>query len=224
MELAARHGTAKTWDCVWIFFIFRSRGRGGPEPGASTASSDILAALFLITPRVGEKIAYVAYAPTGRSFLHLKPIRNSISLFLAAMLVLPVEALFAQASPPPSALHLVVVEGEGFIHNVRQRNGRDPVVRVEDQNQKPLTEAAVVFTLPTEGSSGEFGNGSKTLTIVTGRDGIAKAQGLKVHRVNGKLPIHVTASYRGLTTRTIINQSIEGAPPGATGKSGGSGK
>ena len=159
-------------------------------------------------------------------FPHLKPLRNLIFLLLATELVLPVKSLLGQApaAPTPTAIKIVVVEGEGFVHNVQQRSGRDPVVRIEDQNQKPLTEAAVVFTLPTEGSSGEFGNGSKTLTIVTGRDGIAKAQGLKVYRVNGKLPIHVTASYRGLTTRTIIGQTIEGAPPGATGKRGGHGK
>jgi hypothetical protein len=161
----------------------------------------------------------------GRSFRHLKPIRNLTSCLLAVALALPVEGLHGESPQAAStALNLVVVDGEGFVHNVRQRVRRDPVVRIEDQNGTPVKEAAVVFTLPTEGSSGEFGNGSKTLTTVTGADGLAKAQGLKVYRVNGKLPIHVTASYRGLTARTIVNQWIEGAPPGATEGKSGSGK
>ena len=163
----------------------------------------------------------------GRSFPQLKPIRNLISISLAAVLGLPVGNLSGQTpQAAPAAINIVVLEGEGLVHNVRQRGGarRDPVVRIEDEDQKPMNEAAVVFTLPTEGSTGEFGNGSKTLTIVTGKDGIAKAQGLKVYNVSGRLPIHVTASYRGLAARTIISQIIEGGEPGATGRKGGSGK
>jgi hypothetical protein len=162
----------------------------------------------------------------GGSIPHLKPIRNLISLSLALVLATPLQTLRGQSpQTTPSALNIVVIEGEGIVHNVRERNRRDPVVRIEDQSGAPIKEAAVVFTLPTEGSSGEFANGSKTLTLVTGADGLAKAQGMQVSRVNGKLPIHVTASYRGLSARTIINQFIEGAPPGATGrKSGGNGK
>ena len=161
----------------------------------------------------------------GGSIPHLKPIRNLISLSLAFVLATPLHTLRGQSTQTPTALNIVVIEGEGVVHNVQQRSRRDPAVRIEDQSGAPIKEAAVVFTLPTEGASGEFGNGSKTLTLVTGADGLAKAQGLQVSRVNGKLPIHVSASYRGLSARTIINQFIEGAPPGATGrKSGGSGK
>ena len=156
----------------------------------------------------------------------MKPIRNLISLSLALVLATPLHTLHGQSpQTPPTALNIVVIDGEGLVHNVQQRSRRDPVVRIDDQNGTPIKEAAVVFTLPTEGASGEFSNGSKTLTLVTGVDGIARAQGLQVSRVNGKLPIHVTASYRGVSARTVINQFIEGAPPGATGrKEGGSGK
>src|ERR1035437_2705000 len=57
-------------------------------------------------------------------------------------------------------LNIVVVEGEGAINNVRQRAARAPVVRVEEQNHKPIAGAAVAFTLPTGGASGEFSNGA----------------------------------------------------------------
>jgi hypothetical protein len=55
---------------------------------------------------------------------------------------------------------------------------------------------------------------------------LAKAQGLKLNQVGGKLPIHVTASFRGLQSRTTITQFVE-VPPGAkvsTSTGGGHGK
>src|ERR1700751_107357 len=95
----------------------------------------------------------------------LKPTRNSICIGLAIALILPVETLPAQdQTPPPAALNLLVVEGEGAINNIRQRVSRDPIVRVEDDNHKPIVGAVVVFTLPTEGATGEFGGGSKSVT------------------------------------------------------------
>ena len=123
-------------------------------------------------------------------------------------------------------IDIVVVEGEGAISNVRQRVTHDPVVRVEDDDHRPVAGAIVVFALPVSGASGEFVNGSKTLTVTTDKSGVAAAQGLKANEVPGKLQIYVTASYRGLRARTLINQ-ITQAPPGAkmpelqTPKSGG---
>ena len=57
------------------------------------------------------------------------------------------------------------------INNIRQRVSREPVVQVEDENHKPVAGAVVVFTLPTEGATGEFGNGSKNLTVTTDAQG-----------------------------------------------------
>ena len=133
---------------------------------------------------------------------------------------------FLIAFPPlhaqtlPTELNIVVVEGEGAINNVRQRVARAPVVRLEDQNHKPIAGAAVVFTLPTEGATGEFSNGGKSLTMMTDSQGTAAAQGLRLNQLAGKVPIHVNASYRGLTARTSINQFAV-LPPGAKASSGG---
>jgi hypothetical protein len=146
----------------------------------------------------------------------LKLTRSCISIGLALALILPAEMLPAQErdlTPPPAALNLLVVEGEGAINNIRQRVSRDPIVRVEDDNHKPIVGAVVVFTLPTEGATGEFGGGAKNLTVTTDAEGLAKAAGLKLGGLGGKLPIHITASYRGLTARTTITQFIE-VPPG----------
>jgi len=123
----------------------------------------------------------------------------------------------AMAQNVPALISIVVVEGEGAINNVRQRVARDPVVRIEDENHRPVVGAAVAFTLPISGASGEFGNGSKSVTVMTGQDGLAAAPRLKANAVAGKLQIYVTASYRGLRARALINQVSVEPPGGAHG-------
>lgn len=120
----------------------------------------------------------------------------------------------AAAQNAPSHISLLVVEGEGVSSGVRQRVTHDPAVKVEDEDHRPVAGAAVVFALPVSGASGEFVNGTRNLTVVTDQDGLATARGLKTNDTPGKLPIYVTASYRGLRARTLINQVVE-APPGA---------
>jgi len=128
----------------------------------------------------------------------------------------------AQTVPLPSRIDLVVAEGEGVVNNLHHRVAHDPVVKVVDDDQRPVANAAVVFSLPVSGASGEFGNGSKNLTIVTDTDGVAAARGLKTNEASGKLQILVTASYRGLRARALINQ-FNMASSSATGQKHGSG-
>jgi hypothetical protein len=127
-------------------------------------------------------------------------------------------AVFAQNVP--SSISLTVEQGEGVENNVSQRVARDPVVKVEDEDHRPITGAIVVFTLPSSGPSGEFGNGFKTLSVTTDNAGLATAQGLKTNQTPGKLQIYVSASYKGLRTRALITQFTI-APAGAAHKKGG---
>ena len=153
--------------------------------------------------------------------IHLKPgprwLRCGLSYLLIFTWTIPY--IRAQESPPEQ-LSIIVVDGEGAINHVRQRASRDPVVRIEDERNRPIAGATVVFTLPADGTSGEF-NGSKTSTLVTDNQGQATARGLKVNQTPGKLQIHVNASYRGVRSRTTITQ-FNMQVPGV--KSGGSGK
>jgi hypothetical protein len=89
---------------------------------------------------------------------------------------------------------------------------------VEDDDHRPVAGAAVVFALPVSGASGEFVNGAKNYTVVTGADGQATAVGLRTNDIPGKLQIYVTASYRGMRARALINQVVE-APAGAKPRS-----
>jgi hypothetical protein len=143
---------------------------------------------------------------------------KSLAILLCILIAFPA----LQAQSLPTELNIVVVEGEGATNNVRQRVVRNPLVRVEDENHKPVAGAAVVFTLPTEGATGEFTNGVKTLTVLTDRDGLAAAQGLKMNPIAGKIPIHINASYRSLTARATMTQ-YSVLPPGAKPASADSG-
>jgi hypothetical protein len=58
---------------------------------------------------------------------------------------------------------------------------------------------------------------------MTDAQGQAAAQGLKMNRVPGKVPIHINASFRGVTARTNLTEFSEAGPGAKTG-GGGSGK
>ena len=81
-----------------------------------------------------------------------------------------VRGLYSQ-TPMPREMNLIVVEGEGQSMNIGERAPKPPLVRMEDENHQPIVGAAVTFTLPTEGATGDFGGGSKTLTVVTDDQG-----------------------------------------------------
>ena len=154
--------------------------------------------------------------------LHFKSSSRWLHCGVCALLSSPwtFPSLQAQEAPAPTQLSIVVVDGEGAINHVRQRASRDPVVSVEDESQRPIAGATVVFTLPADGASGEF-NGSKTSTLVTDNQGKVIARGLKANQVPGTLQIHVNASYHGLASRTTItqfNMEVPGVKRGGSGK------
>src|SRR5215813_2562041 len=95
-------------------------------------------------------------------------------LLIGVPLAPPAAAQVPQGAAP--MLNLVIVEGEGAINNIKQRTQRETIVQVEDANHRPVAGAAVVFTLPSNGASGTFANGSRTITTVTSSDGRASVR------------------------------------------------
>lgn len=108
---------------------------------------------------------------------------------------------------PGRALQIVVVEGEGAINNVRSHANKEPVVRVEDQNHRPIPGAAVIFFLPTNGPGGTYANGTSSYTTTTDSRGRAVARGAQFNQQPGPMQIRVAASYAGQTASAVINQS-----------------
>ena len=141
-----------------------------------------------------------------------------LSVFLTTLLALPFGPV--ASAQTPLKLSLVIVEGEGAINNVRQRTAREPIVQVEDENHRPVAGAAVVFALPSNGASGQFANGVRTLTTVTDNQGRAVARGLRPNNVQGQYEIRVTASKDGQSVSASISQTnavVAGAAAGAAG-------
>ena len=119
------------------------------------------------------------------------------------------------ASP---GIRLVVVEGQGALNNVEARRAKDPVVRVEDAEGRPVAGAVVNFILPAHGPGGVFAGGEMSLTATAGDDGMVTARGLRPNRTPGAFEIRVTASAGGETVTAAVRQvnvtsAESGGPP-----------
>src|ERR1035438_2167566 len=80
-------------------------------------------------------------------------------------------------------LHLVVLEGDGAINNIRSTHSKEPVVRVEDANNRGVAGAVVTFLVPAGGAGGYFGAGGSSLTLTTDDRGEAVARRLHANRI-----------------------------------------
>lgn len=133
----------------------------------------------------------------------LDNVRAATALCLSVLLA----GLPAGGAQAPRALNIVIVEGDGAINNLRQRVAREPIVQVEDENRRPVAGAIVIFTLPQNGASGVFADGSRTFSTITGPDGRAAARGITTNNLKGEMQIRVNASYQGQTASATISQS-----------------
>lgn len=139
-----------------------------------------------------------------------------VSLWVTFTLFLTGIAPEGWAQEAVSKIDLEVVAGDGAAVNTGQRVAVVPSVRIVDQNKRPVRGAVVVFNLPVSGTSGEFQNGAKNLTVLTDENGRATANGLRANGIAGRLQILVTASYRGANTRGLINQTVQGTGSSTT--------
>jgi len=139
-------------------------------------------------------------------------LKSLLPLSLSLLVVTDQLPLPAFGQNLPVRIDVVVVEGEGLTTNVRERVAHDPAVRIEDDDHRPVAGAVVVFALPVSGTSGEFPNGTKSLTVVTDKDGMATASGLKTNDMPGRLQIYVMANYHGVRAMGLINQTVTIAP------------
>ncbi len=140
-----------------------------------------------------------------------------LAVGLAFRLAIP--GMSAAQAPPAPKLKIVILEGEGAINNVRQRTARETIVQVQDENDRPIAGAVVIFTLPDRGASGTFANGARSMTVTTDAQGRAATTGFRPNNLSGDIEIQVTASYQGAAASTIIRQTnVIG--PGAAGGAG----
>ena len=138
-----------------------------------------------------------------------------ISAVLAWLMVLQGFEMVVKAQA--TALKIVILDGEGAINDIKQRIAREPIVEIRDENDRPLSGALVVFTLPDRGASGVFADGSRSLMVHTDTKGQAVARGLRPNQTTWKFQIRVDTSYQGLTANTSISQTNVGAAVAGAG-------
>jgi hypothetical protein len=130
-----------------------------------------------------------------------------VAVTLCACLAVPPRPVMAAQAAAAAPLNIVIVEGDGAINNLRQRVVREPIVRVEDENHKPVAGAAVTFLLPSGGAGGTFGNGTTLLTVTTDAEGKAVAHGIHANNVSGKFDIQVRATLGPRSGSAVISQT-----------------
>ncbi|HEY2384049.1 MAG TPA: hypothetical protein VGK48_22975 [Terriglobia bacterium] len=123
--------------------------------------------------------------------------------------LLVLHSAWGQPLPAQQGLHIVVVEGEGARNVTEQIPARPMVVRIQDANARPVGGAAVTFTAPEGGPSGEFANDSRSVRLVTGPDGIANAGPFHPNASDGPYQVVVKVEFQGqMATASILQTNV----------------
>src|SRR5205085_1254063 len=93
---------------------------------------------------------------------------------LIRVLVFAAASLVAQTPNTPAKIHIQIISGEGPINYSKTRVNRETIVEVQDENNRPVAGAAILFLLPGDGSCGVFADGSKLATLVAALNGQAR--------------------------------------------------
>jgi hypothetical protein len=111
------------------------------------------------------------------------------------------------AFPQQGALRITIVQGSGARNVVQQIAPRRLAVRVADSSNRPVPGAAVTFTAPDAGPTGEFENESRTFTTTTDDDGVATAQAYHPNSIRGPYSIHVRSEFQDQMGTALIAQT-----------------
>ncbi len=131
---------------------------------------------------------------------------------LLSCLIAGEDLAIAQTRP---GLKIVVIEGEGAVHNIQTGLGRSPVVEVRDEDDKPVAGARLTFALPERGPSGSFFGAGTVLNVTTNEQGRATGAGFRPNSSEGRFQIRVTAAQGDRTGFVNITQTNV-LPPGGS--------
>jgi hypothetical protein len=152
----------------------------------------------LFFSRPDEEITLIRLAAKkARVFSGIRGMLAWIASF--AVLLGPVGLPAAQTAAARK-LQIEVYTGDKMVHE--DRIPKDIVVRVTDDEGKPISGAAVVFQLPFDGPGGGFAEDSRFATVMTDSEGLATARGFQPNTQPGEFKITVTASYREYQSNT----------------------
>jgi len=132
-----------------------------------------------------------------RAFFRAKFLTQIVALLLCVVV----------AQSQTTIPRIEVLEGDGAINNIRLHRAKEPVVRVEDQDGKPIPNVAVSFLLPDKGPGGSFADGQAVSTVMTDDKGLAVGRGLRPNGSAGQFSIRVTVSFQGQAATANIMQT-----------------
>src|SRR5262245_29469424 len=120
-------------------------------------------------------------------------------------LILTLHSLVASQLFAQAGLRMFIVQGDNARNIVQQIPPEPLVVRVEE-DRRPAAGATVTFTAPTVGASGQFTNGSNSISVVTDRDGVASVEGFHPNAIAGSYQIGIRAMFQATTPLANIRQ------------------
>ena len=129
-----------------------------------------------------------------------------LATVLSAVLVCTSTPISLQAQDAPK-LKILIIEGDGATNNIKQRTAREPIVEVQDENNRPVGGALVTFTAPNYGASGTFQGGSKVFSVTTDTNGRAVGKGFQPNSAKGNLKLQVRAQANGQNASSEINMT-----------------
>jgi hypothetical protein len=121
---------------------------------------------------------------------------------------------------PVETLKILVLQGQGEVHDIHNRITSTPVVEVRDENGRPVEGADVTFELPAVGPGGLFAQQQTTVTTRTNSQGQAAAT-FQPNLLTGRFNIKVTAALGNRTGHETIRQSNSTRSAKATTEQGG---
>jgi hypothetical protein len=137
--------------------------------------------------------------------------RKTCQLARASVAIVLAACVMGENTASPVVIQLRVVEGEGTVYAVGSRATRGLMIKVSDENGKPVDSAAVSFQLPADGPSGVFGGGIKTAIVTTKPDGMATIWGMQWNKIPGPFEIKVTASKGPARSSLVVAQFLADA-------------
>jgi len=141
--------------------------------------------------------------------------RRWLSLASQCLAVLLCAVMARAADTVP---RIEVIEGDGAVNNIRLHHAKEPMVRVVDQNGRPIPNVAVTFVLPAKGPGGSFEDGHSSLTVMSDANGQAVGRGLRPNGAPGQFTIRVTTSLQGQAATANITQTNAEPAKGGSSK------
>ncbi len=126
----------------------------------------------------------------------------------------PAAAAPGAAQPVPASqvpveqnLKISVLAGNGEMNDLQRHVMAPLVVQVEDQEDRPMDGAQVVFRFPLNGPSATFAGGKPSATVRTNSGGQAAATNWMANGEVGTFEVHVNATYGNQIGETTLKMT-----------------